>query len=203
MSDPFLGEIRMVGFNFAPSGWALCSGQTMSIAQNQALFALLGTTYGGDGVTTFVLPNLQGRSPVGVGSGLGLSTVALGQIGGSENVTLTVNQMPAHTHIATSSGGVTASGSVAIPATTATTNEGGTPGPTTVLGPITASGRAGSLYSTATPNTTLLPFNVTVQGNGPAVQNSPAGGGMPTPLRNPYLGINFVIALSGIFPPRP
>jgi microcystin-dependent protein len=99
MADPFLGEIRMFGGNFAPQGWALCNGQLLPISQNTALFAILGTTFGGDGRTNFALPNLQGRAPLHWGQGAGLSAYALGQSGGSENVTLSVSQMPAHNHL--------------------------------------------------------------------------------------------------------
>src|SRR6476659_1727230 len=98
MSEPFLGEIRMTGWNFASRGWALCNGQLMSIAQNTALFSLLGTTYGGDGITTFGLPNLQGRMPMHWGNGAGLTPRTIGEIAGTESVTMTSSQMPAHTH---------------------------------------------------------------------------------------------------------
>jgi microcystin-dependent protein len=98
MSNPFLGEIRMFGGNFAPRGWAFCDGQIMSISQNTALFSLLGTFYGGDGRTTFALPDLRGRVPIQQGQGVGLSLYDLGQIGGEENLTLTAAQMPAHHH---------------------------------------------------------------------------------------------------------
>lgn len=201
MSDPFLGEIRMVGFNFAPSGWAFCQGQTISVAQNNALFALLGTSYGGNGSSNFMLPNLAGRSPVGIGNGANLKPIAVADIGGQENFTLTNNELPSHTHTATASGGGTVSTSVAIPATT-TAGGQELPATNTVLGPVTASGRAGGLYSTATANTTLTPFNVTgtVAVAAPAIGT--AGLGNPMPLRNPYLGINFVIALEGIYPSR-
>jgi microcystin-dependent protein len=101
MSEPFLGMIIQVGFNFPPRGWALCNGQILSIAQNTALFALLGTTYGGNGQTTFALPDLRGRVPIHPGQGPGLSSYDLGQQAGSEAVTLTMNQMPTHTHVAT------------------------------------------------------------------------------------------------------
>lgn len=100
MSAPFLGEIFLVPYNFAPRGYAFCEGQILSISQNTALFALLGTTYGGNGQTTFALPDLRGRVPVGVGQGPGLSNVDLGQVGGTETVTLTQAQMPAHNHLA-------------------------------------------------------------------------------------------------------
>ncbi|HEY1339856.1 MAG TPA: tail fiber protein [Bryobacteraceae bacterium] len=99
MAEPFLGELRIFAFNFAPKGYALCNGQTLSIAQNQALFALLGTTYGGNGQTTFALPNLQSRLPVAWGQGQGLSPYTLGQTGGSPSVTVTTTQLPPHTHV--------------------------------------------------------------------------------------------------------
>ena len=98
MAEPFLGEIRIVGFNFAPQGWALCNGQVLSIQQNTALFSLLGTQYGGDGVQTFALPNLQSRVPVHQGQGPGLSPYVIGELTGSESVTLTQGQIPAHQH---------------------------------------------------------------------------------------------------------
>ena len=97
--DPFLGEIRMTGFNFAPVGWALCNGQTLAISQYSALFALLGTTYGGDGTSTFNLPNLQGRVPIHWDNGVGVSPYVMGESGGAENVTLLSNQMPIHNHL--------------------------------------------------------------------------------------------------------
>src|SRR3984893_4324338 len=99
MSEPFLGQIMLVGFNFAPQGWAFCNGQLLSISQNTALFSLLGTTYGGNGTTNFALPDLRGRAAVGFGQGPGLSNYDLGQSTGSEMVTLTVGQMPAHNHL--------------------------------------------------------------------------------------------------------
>ena len=104
MSEPFLGEIRMVGFNFAPTGWAFCAGQTVAIAQNSALFALLSTTFGGDGRVTFGLPDYRGRSPVGMGAGPGLTVVQQGEKSGTESVVLTSAQMPQHTHAAVFTG---------------------------------------------------------------------------------------------------
>jgi|SRR5260221_10849449 len=98
MSDPFIGEIRMFGGNFAPLGWAFCAGQLMAISQNDALFALIGTTYGGDGQVTFGLPDLRGRGPIHQGQGPGLSSYVLGQLSGTESVTVTTSQIPAHTH---------------------------------------------------------------------------------------------------------
>lgn len=102
MSEPFLGEIRIFPYNFAPRGWAFCQGQILSIAQNTALFSLLGTTYGGNGQTTFALPDLRGRMPLGSGQGPGLSPYDLGQVSGTETVTLTTGQMPSHNHLASS-----------------------------------------------------------------------------------------------------
>lgn len=202
MSDPFLGEIRMAGFNFAPYGWAQCQGQTIAISQNQALFSLLGTFFGGNGQSTFQLPDLQSRTPVGIGQGLGLSAVEIGEEGGTENAQLLSSNMPQHTHTATVTGGGTVTGSISIPATTTTGSEGAVPGNTSVLGPVSVSNHPGVLYSTATPNTTLAPFNVSLQSGAPAIQNSIAGGGLPFSLRNPYLGVNFIIALQGVFPSR-
>jgi microcystin-dependent protein len=204
MSDPYLGEIRMVGFTFAPVGWALCSGNLMAINQNPALFALLGTTYGGNGQTTFGLPDLQGRSPVGTGNGAGLSPITPGQIAGSEAVTLTQAQMPAHTHAAQSGGSVTVTGTVAVPACSSPTSgtSAGTPGTTTVLGMSIADGRPGELYTTTMANTSLLPFKVQSTGTAPGVTIGVTGGSQPLPLRNPYLGLTCIIALQGIFPSR-
>jgi microcystin-dependent protein len=202
MSDPFIGEIRMVGFNFAPYGWALCQGQTIGIPQNQALFSLLGVSFGGNGTTTFQLPDLQGRSPVGTGHGLGLSPITIGEIGGTENATLTTGNMPAHTHTATVTGGITVTGTVAIPATTSTTGGTGTPGANAILGTASNSGRALALYNTSSADATLKPFNVSSTGDAPTIQNSLAGSNLPFSIRNPYLGLTCIIALNGIFPSR-
>ncbi|MCJ1886617.1 tail fiber protein [Pseudomonas sp. LA21] len=202
MSDPFIGEIRMVGFNFAPRGWALCQGQVMSIAQNNALFALLGTLYGGNGQTTFGLPDFRGRGPVGQGQGPGLSDITIGELSGVENVTILSTQMPIHSHTATpASNSISASGQASIPAATTGTTQA-TPGPTTVLGPVSAAGRAGTLYATGTADTNLAPFNVSVLGDMPGITIGNAGGSQPLGVRNPYLGTNFVIALEGVFPSR-
>lgn len=204
MSEPFLGEIRMVGFNYAPRGWAFCQGQLMSIAQNSALFALLGTTFGGDGVTTFALPDYRGRDPIGMGNGPGLTPVIQGEKAGTENVTLIQSQMPIHTHTAVSAPfSASLTGPINIPAATTGTTQAA-PGNTTVLGPIAAGGRAGTLYATTTADTTLSPFNATITGNltpgNPTIGS--AGGSQPVAIRNPYLGTNFIIATEGIFPSR-
>lgn len=187
MSEPFIGEIRMVGFNFAPRGWALCDGRLLAISQNSALFSLLGTTYGGNGTTTFALPDLRGRSPVGMGTGPGLTPITQGQVSGAEHVSLTTAELPPHAPAVTVN--------VAIPAVAASTNVAAAPSATSVLGPIAAGGRPGSLYSTDAADVTLKPFDATVT-------VAPVGSGSPVPLRNPFMGTNFVIALEGIFPSR-
>ncbi|MGA2750419.1 MAG: tail fiber protein [Verrucomicrobiota bacterium] len=173
MSQPFLGEIRMFAGNFAPIGWALCNGQTMPISQNTALFSILGTTFGGNGTTTFNLPDLQGRVPVNQGTGAGLSSYLLGQTGGTESTTLLIGNMPSHNHLVqcNTGGGNQASPSANLPAVEST----GT-----------------SLdFSDAGANATMNPAMIQSAGSG-------------TPINNiqPYLCVNFIIALEGIFPSR-
>lgn len=177
MSDPFLGEIKMAGFNFAPTGWALCQGQLLAISQNAALFSLLGTTFGGNGVNNFQLPDFRSRSPVGMGQGLGLSMVVQGEMSGVENVTLLQTQMPMHTHVVSVAG--TATNPVNVPS--ATNNVLGASG--------TGQGNA-TIWSTAL--TGPVPLAPTQVGT--------AGGSQPVAIRNPYIGTNFIIALQGIFP---
>lgn len=180
MSDPFLGEIKMVGFNFAPVGYALCNGSLMSIAQNSALFALLGTTYGGNGTVTFGLPDLRGRSPVGMGQGPGLTPVQQGELSGTESVTILSSQMPMHNHLITVAG--------------AATEPSNTPSATNnVLGASGGGPGSASVWSTAL--TSPVPLAPT--------QVGPAGSNQPLPIRNPYLGMNFIIATEGLFPSRP
>jgi microcystin-dependent protein len=182
VSDPFLGEIRMFGFNFAPQGWAFCNGQTMSISQFDAVFALLGTTYGGNGVTTFQLPNLQSRVPIHLGQGNGLSPYVLGELGGLENVTLTIPQMPAHNHLITAD---------TNPLDTLASNPSGhwlSPTGDNVTGAKDIYSRTDPLLGNAT---TMHPQMVNV-----------AGGSQPHPNIQPFLVLNFCIALVGIFPSR-
>ncbi len=169
MSEPFLGEIRMFSFGFAPVGWALCDGQLLSIAQNTALFALLGTTYGGDGVSTFALPNLEGRVPLHMGQNASGSSYLIGQVGGSETATLSVNQLPAHSHPAIAHKGTATTSTPAgnAPAAASSDIYGGTPNANMNHGMIGAT-----------------------------------GGGQPLPIVQPYLTLNFCIALQGIFPSR-
>jgi len=174
MMDPFIGEIRMVGFNFAPYGWAFCNGQILPIVQNTALFSLLGTTYGGDGKTTFGLPNLQGRAPMHWGNGSGLTPRGLGESGGCPSVSLQVTQLPQHNHTPQ---GIDAGGQ--------TSPEGH------VWGTV-ASGRDRlSIYQSGPPN---VPMNALALGS--------SGNSLPHNNMQPYLAVNFVIAMSGIYPPR-
>jgi microcystin-dependent protein len=172
MDAPFIGMLALFGFNFPPRGWAQCNGQLLPIAQNTALFSLLGTMYGGNGTTNFGLPDLRGRVPIHLGQGPGLSNYSQGQAGGSENVTLLTTQIPAHTHTLT---GVTEAGSTAIPTNAMLANTGaldkeyGVPGTTTAMHPS-------AITST--------------------------GGSQPHSNIQPYLVLNYCIALVGIFPSR-
>jgi microcystin-dependent protein len=150
MAEPFLGEIRMFGGNFAPLGWAFCNGQIMSIADNEALFSLVGTTYGGDGVNTFALPNLQSRIPMHQGQGGGLSPYVMGQIGGTENVTLNAQNLPQHSH-----------------GTAASSGNGGASSP---AGSYWASNAATKQYAPAT-NTTMAPTAMSLTGGNQPHQN--------------------------------
>ena len=175
MSDKFVAEIRIFTGNFAPTGWAQCNGQLMPISQNTALFSLLGTTYGGDGKSTFALPNLQGSAPMQAGQGPGLSLRDLGEVGGEQTVTLLQTEMPAHTH--------TAQGSTGSDQITPVNN-------------AWASGAklgGGNLYVPSTPasNVQMNPFGTSI-----------AGGSLPHNNMMPYLGLTFIIALQGIFPAR-
>ncbi len=188
--EAFVGTILPFGFTYAPRGWATCSGQTMSIAQYNALFALLGVTYGGNGQTTFMLPDLRGRTPISYGQGPGLSSYAQGQVGGSENASLTVNNMPAHTHPATAAVQVQVAGTP--------TGADNTPTATnSFLGGSQSGGpTAANIWSTA------LNGPVTMGGTSGTVTVGTAGGSQPVGLMNPFLALNFCIALEGIFPSR-
>lgn len=176
MADPFVAEIRVFPFNFAPKGWASCDGQLMPISQNTALFALLGTVYGGDGKSTFALPDLRGSAAMHPGQGQGLSERVLGEIGGSETVTLQTSEMPVHTHFLSAS---------PDPADLTA------PGPARSL----AGSQGGNIYAPANPAPPLT-------GMAPQAL-TPAGGSLPHNNMQPYLTMNFCIALQGIFPPRP
>ena len=180
MADQFLGEIRMVGFNFAPAGWALCNGQVMAISQNTALFSLLGTQFGGNGVSTFALPDLQSCVPIDQGQGPGLSSYVIGEMTGTEEVNILLNEMPQHNHTL---GVSTAHGTVTSPSNA-------------VLG-LTASG-TGRVPPPGNLDFVAAPGNVTMS----AASIGIAGGSLPHSNIQPYLTINFIIALTGIFPSR-
>jgi len=166
MGQPYIGEIRMFGGNFPPAGWAFCDGQLMSIAENDALFVLIGTTYGGDGQETFALPDLRGRLPLHQGNGF-----ILGETGGAEEVTLTVNQIPSHSHVA---GCQNADGN-------STTPNGGVPAINTTA----------NAYGAVPPQAAFAPQAV-----------SQVGGSQPHTNFQPYLCVDFIISLFGVFPPQ-
>lgn len=188
--EVFLGTIQAFGFNFPPQGWANCSGQLINLSQNTALFSLLGTTYGGNGQTTFGLPDLRGRAGVNMGQGPGLSMYDIGQFSGSENITLTQSNMPMHIHQAQISVGVQVAGTPSSTVATA---------PSSANPYLGASGKGPSsaaIWSDA-PND---PQNL--GGVSSSAQIDPAGGSLPFSTLNPYLVLNFCIALQGIFPTR-
>jgi microcystin-dependent protein len=174
MTNPFVAEIRIFAGNFAPLGWAFCNGQLLPINQNTALFSLIGTYYGGNGTTNFALPNLQGRAPLNAGQGPGLSFYDLGDNGGAQSVTLSTTQIPSHAHPAL--------GSTAVGAQT-------TPGG--AVPALPGISRGALAYKTGPPDTTLSPQALGV-----------AGGNQPHNNMPPYLVVNFIIALQGVFPPR-
>lgn len=185
MAEPYIGTIQAYGFNYAPRGWQTCQGQILSIAQSSALFSLLGTIYGGNGQTTFALPNLSGRVPNGQGQGPGLSPYSIGQLGGVESTTLTSQQMPAHTHAGT----LSASTTVGATSAPAAGNFLGAPAgqDETSLNPV-----AVTVYVPAAGTSVAL--------GGLAI--GAAGGNQPFSLLQPYLTINWSIAIDGIFPSR-
>jgi microcystin-dependent protein len=188
MGTPYVGEIILVGFNFAPVGWAFCNGQLLPISENETLFNLIGTTYGGDGQTTFAMPDLRGRVPVGQGQGPGLQNYVIGQLAGVETVTLTVNQIPNHTHTVDSSG-ITAT--VKCRTGTPVANQ------RTPVGNVHAVEAAGVTmpYSSAAPDALMMTNPVAISGNTAATGTSTAHDN-----RQPYLAMNYCISLFGIFP---
>jgi microcystin-dependent protein len=175
MADPYVGEIRMFAGNFAPNGWALCNGQLLPIAQNTALFSLLGTQFGGNGVSNFALPNLQASVPMGQGNGPGLTPRGMGEVDGEANHTLLVTEMPAHNHAYS---GENANAALTTPA-------GNFPAANRNVTAYTAPGTGGI------QQVTMSPFAVGVGGNGQPHNN-----------QQPFLVVTFIIALQGVFPPR-
>lgn len=173
-ADPFIASVNLVGFNFAPHGWAFCNGQIMSIQQNTALFSLLGNYYGGDGRTTFALPDFRGRIPVGLGQGPGLSNYGYGQMGGDPTVTLILNEMPSHSH------------TVVCNDTAGARTLKDTP----VDNIPAKSSTSGKNYA-STPNAQMSPNMVSV-----------SGGNIPHNNMQPYLVLNYIIAITGTYPPR-
>ena len=174
MSSPFLAEIRMFGGNFAPRGNAFCNGQLLAIAQNTALFSLLGTTYGGNGTTTFGLPNLQGKAALDFGQGNGLSNRFLGEVGGEPNVTLNTTQMASHNHAANANGA-----------------NGTSANPTGAIWSASGAGRTPPPVYASAANTAMSPNTLGLTGGNAPHNNLP-----------PYLAVSFIIALSGVFPQR-
>lgn len=177
MADQFLAEIRIFPFYFAPTGWAFCNGQLLSISQSTALFSLLGTTYGGNGISNFGLPNLQGNSPMSPGQGPGLSLHDLGETGGTNTVSLLASEMPVHSHSVNCIDGGRVGGQVGQPGNAILVKTGGTP--------------ANAYTSSATLNQNMAANMV-----------ASVGGNQPHNNMMPYLTLNFCIALQGIFPPR-
>jgi microcystin-dependent protein len=206
MSDPFIGQIMQVGFNFAPSGWALCAGQQMSIAQNNALFALLGTTYGGNGTSTFQLPDLQGRVGVGVGNSPVAGTYVIGQIGGTPQTSLTLNNLPQHNHTATftpTGGGGTPT--VTVNALDSTAGNTSAPQAGSILASLGV-GNVPKIYAPAgTTGTPVALGGVSISGvsnGGGTVAVGMTGNSQPVSIMQPYLALTTIIALQGIFPSR-
>ncbi len=175
--EPFLGSLLLVPYNFAPTGWALCNGQLLPISQNTALFSLIGTTYGGDGVSNFALPDLRGRVPISAGQGPGLQAYQLGQSGGAETATLTVGNLPSHNH------------SVNAVSTAATSKSPANQ----LLATSTGASVAGApdIYASASPNSTLAANAV-----------GQTGSNQPFNVLSPYLTFNWIIALQGVYPSR-
>lgn len=193
--EPFIGQIIMFAGNFAPRGWAFCQGQLLSISQNQALFSIIGTTYGGDGRTTFGLPDLRGRSAIGAGTGPGLSERRLGARMGVETVTLNVTQMPSHSHIATATA---STGSVSLSTDDAVRET-----------PIAGDVPAAANFPDGLANKEVKSFGPatnTVPGQGVAVDPhitiGNTGGNLPVHTMNPSLTVNYIICITGIFPSR-
>ncbi|WPQ62346.1 tail fiber protein [Chitinophaga sancti] len=196
MNEPYMALIVAFAFNFTPySSWLACNGALISIAQNTALFSLLGTYYGGDGMSTFAVPDLRGRIPIGMGQGQGLSNYNIGQMGGVESTALTMNQLPAHTHTTTHTLTAAPKASTGV----ATTN---VPGSTVVPAKLPTLGAGLNTfnvngYTTASPDATLVPGDVSG-----TITVMVTGGSQPVSIIQPYLAINYCIATAGTYPSR-
>ncbi|WP_218598148.1 phage tail protein [Polaribacter sp. NJDZ03] len=200
--DEYIGIIKIFAGDFAPRGWAFCEGQLLAINSNTALFSILGTTYGGDGRTTFGLPDLRSRVPVGLGNGPGLTPRRLGEKDGTEHNVLNVTQMPPHTHAAvlTSTGSATAT--IAIPAFDDT---GDSPDPSNTAVLAKAENTAGTemnLYTNSAADTTLKPFTAPITNISGEVTVGLTGAGQNINNMQPFLGLNYIICMQGIFPSR-
>jgi microcystin-dependent protein len=205
MAEPFMGQIMQVGFTFAPRGWAFCAGQQIAVSQSTALFSLLGTNFGGNGVTTFGLPNAQGRALVGVGQGLGTSNYKVGEMVGSESMTLLISNMPAHTHTAAFQ--PSGSQSVHMQAMTgiAGSVETAAPAEGSFLGTASEPDTAPKLYVPAgtTGGTAVNLGGCSLSGPaGGTVTVGVAGGSQAFSLLQPLLAVNTIISMEGIFPSR-
>lgn len=182
--EPFIGEIVMFGGNFAPRGWAFCQGQLLPISQNSALFSILGTTYGGDGRTSFALPDLRGRSPMSAGNGPGLANYRLGQTGGAETTTLTVANMPSHNHV-----GV-------LKVSSANATQSAATNGASIATPGTLAGR------TFTPTEGFNAGGPDITLNSQSVETANSGSNQSFNNMQPYLALNYIIALQGVYPSR-
>lgn len=199
-----IGEIRLFASNFAPRTWAYCAGQTVALRSNVALYSILGTTYGGDGTNTFMLPDLQGRVAVGTGQGAGLSAYSLGEKTGTETVTLTINEMPAHTHAAMAQPGIGASANVNL---LAVNSSGGASTPGGNFIGEDSSGQGFTSYASSGTPAAMDPrsiqiANVQANVNTMIVQLGGTGSNQPHNNLQPYTALNYVICMNGVFPYR-
>lgn len=202
--EAFLGEVRMFGGTFAPRGWAFCNGQLLAISSHDALFSILGTIYGGDGRSSFALPDLRSRVPVHSGdgnAGPGLSAYRLGQRGGREDVTLTTNQMPRHAHQIQPGGG-SAGGTADLKVFEGNGDTSTSSSATSMASQGSAGPLSLSLLSQQATNSVVKNAVVNIKGGGVPSTTEAAGGVQPVDNVQPYLGINFIISLEGVFPPR-
>lgn len=207
MSDPFIGQIMQVGFAYAPVNWMTCQGQILQISQNNALFALLGNRFGGNGSTTFGLPDARGRTLIGTGAGPGLTPRLLAANGGFEQQTLAVANMPTHSHTPTiSGGGVAITGGMMAMSGVSATDETPQPTPGAYLGTALETDTAPVLYVPANTPGTQVPlggFQVHAQYSGPTITIQNTGGNAPIPTMPPFLAVTTIIASVGIWPENP